>query len=682
MRLAPLITLLLASCAAHSGPDAAPATEAVVEMDLLRPYPGADKVYVQVDLPGGETGVFLVDTGASTSLLTDDMAERLGVEGVATGGIIAGLGGQVPLYEGRLPWVNLGGVVLDDVAVAVGTPSLGPFSGQIPLDGILGNNVWGRLQIAIDYPADIIEIGLPGQLPVPEDAERMSFDGQHLLVPLTLHAGTEGGEKVSRELLLELDTGARGVILTEYTGPGFESVATEGEEPILGVGAAENVPMSAFYRKTRRVPLLQVELGGVTIDDPGSAIWLGSDGRSGLDMLGLVGHSVVKGHRLLLDYPGGRFALLESQREPRQVDGHEVLLELDVARYGKSAPERGLYRAKLHAALDDLSGAVVSMEDYLKRFPDDSEAAVGRARLLRYMGDGDGYWAAVSGLDPQVLAELGELVAAANWASLSGQDDAALAMTAAAVDASPEDAHARVARSDALYNSGDLSGAGAELARAATLVENPDANLMRRARLASAEGDFYGALAHLRRRLQLYPTDGTSLWFFALLAQELSDGADGDGLMATARSDLDSTWTRLHDENRPLDFLMATARILGDEERVTELLDAGLTRDCEPLGESPDGEASEQNCTAWFLALAGRDLDEATALIEGAVAADPDRSDFLDTLAITRLEAGDSAAAAEAAEEAARLAPDVIYHLWQAQRIRGIAGVLSGESAE
>jgi len=670
MRLAPVIILLLAGCAGHRGSDAAPASAATVEMDLLRPYPGADKVYVQIDLPGGESGVFLVDTGASTSLLTDDMADRLGVEGVATGGIIAGLGGQVPLYEGHLPWVNLGGVVLEDVAVAVGTPSLGPFSGQIPLDGILGNNVWGQLQIAIDYPADVIEIALPGQLAVPGDAERMSFDGQHLLVPLTLHAGTEDGEKVSRELLLELDTGARGVILTEYTGPGFESVATEGEEPILGVGAAENVPMSAFYRQTRRVPLLSVELGGVSIDAPGSAIWLGSDGgRSGLDMLGLVGHSVVKGHRLLLDYPGGRFALLESQRAPRQMDGHEILLNLDVARYGKSDPDRGLYRARLHTALDDLSSAVISMEEYLRRHPEDNEAAVGRARLLRYMGDGDAYWTAVSALEPTALSELGELVAAANWAALSGRDEAALAMTEAALEGAPDDAHARVARSDALYNTGDLTGAGAELARAATLVENPDANLMRRARLAAAEGDTYGALAHLRRRLQLYPTDGTSLWFYAMLAQE----ADAPELLNTARADLDTTWTRLHDENRPLDFMLATARILGEEERVGEMLEVGLTRDCEPLGDGPGGESSEQNCKAWFLALAGRDMDDATALIESAVAAEPERSDFLDTLAITRLEIGDMAGAAEAAEAAARLAPDVIYHLWQAERIRARA---------
>jgi hypothetical protein len=147
MKLTPalLIPLLLApaGCAARRGPAGIPESAQYAELDLLRPFPGADKIYVQADLPGGETGIFLVDTGASTSLLTDEMAERLGVVGQPTDGVLAGLGGRVQLVEGRLPWVSLGGVVVGDVAVAVGTPSLGPFSAQIPLDGILGNNVWG-----------------------------------------------------------------------------------------------------------------------------------------------------------------------------------------------------------------------------------------------------------------------------------------------------------------------------------------------------------------------------------------------------------------------------------------------------------------------------------------------------------------------------------------------------------
>ena len=95
----------------------------------------------------------------------------------------------------------------------------------------------------------------------------------------------------------------------------------------------------------------------------------------------------------------------------------------------------------------------------------------------------------------------------------------------------------------------------------------------------------------------------------------------------------------------------------------------------QPLGAGPDGEASDRNHALQFCSLAGRELPEAAALIEAAVAAEPERSDFLDTLAVTRLERGDAAGAAEAAAAAARLAPDVIYHLWQAERIRAFSEV-------
>ena len=673
MKLSPVLLapLILTACAGRTA-DGVPPSADYVELDLLRPYPGADKIYIEVDLPGGERGVFLVDTGASTSLLSEDIAERLGVVGRDTGGVLAGLGGQLPLSEGRLPWLSLGGVVISDLAVAVGPLSLPPFSGQVPLDGILGNNLWGQLQIAIDYPADVLEVALPGQLAVPADAERMSFDGQHLLVPVTLNAGTEEGPQITKELLLGLDTGSRGIILTDYTGPGFEAVATEGEEPILGVGAAEKIPISTFYQKTRRVPLLSVDIGGVNIPDPGSAIWLSGEERralGGLDMLGLIGHTVLRGHRLILDYAGGRFALVESQRPPRELDGHRVLLEHDIERHGRSDAERGLYRARLYAALDEPEGAIESLDGYLRRHPGDGEAAVFRARLLRYVGDDEGYWSAVSAVEPRALDEGGELLAAANWALLTGRDREAEDMVDAAVAATPESPQAWLARSDVRYASGDFAGAGAALAEAARLVEDPDTQLLRRARLALAEGDRYGALAHLRRELTLYPTDGPALWFYGLTATAGLPPGRAELLVETLRHDLDQTWDRLHPENRPLDFMMAVAHLLGDEDRTGELLALGLERDCEAQEEAP----SRQNCTAWYYALAGRQLDEAAALIEAAVAAEPMRADFLDTLAVVHLARGEIQAAVEAAERAARRAPGDIYNLWQAERIRAAA---------
>ena len=52
-----------------------------------------------------------------------------------------------------------------------------------------------------------------------------------------------------------------------------------------------------------------------------------------------------------------------------------------------------------------------------------------------------------------------------------------------------------------------------------------------------------------------------------------------------------------------------------------------------------------------------------------AVTAEPDRADFQDTLAVVHLVRGEPELAREPALLAARLRPDVVYHLWQADRI-------------
>ena len=479
------LALCLVACASPRGARVggvlgARAPQGRVALDLLRPWPGADKIYVQVGLPGDMKGVFLVDTGASTSLLSAEMAQTLGIEGRDNGQIIAGLGGTATMYEGRLPFVDLAGLRVEDVAVAVGAPSIGPFSSWVPLDGILGNNVWGRLQVAIDYPADRMELAWPGGLEIPEDAS-------HLLVPVTLRAGEAGGETViERNLLLELDTGARGVMLTEFTGPGFEAVATDAEEPILGVGAPDYLPMSSFYRPTRRVPLLRVDIGGASVEDPGPATWLNIDGRSrGLEMLGLVGYSVLRDHRLVLDFPGGRFALGESLGPARQVDGHQLLLEADEAAHGRD-PERGLFRAGMRLALDDREAALVELDRYLKRRPADPEALITRARVLRVEGDLDGYWSSVQAVEPGALVDQAELLAAANWASLSGRGEEALALGARAIEARPESPLAWLARAATLYASrargGALRGLSPDAARQVGVLAQPlrdDAHLLR-----------------------------------------------------------------------------------------------------------------------------------------------------------------------------------------------------------
>ena len=634
------------------------------QLPLVRAAPGAAKIYVEATLPDGRKGIFLVDTGASVTAIDQEVADRLGLVVDDPMGVIQGFGGQTAWRRSELPYVELGGVIVPNIEVAVGLPGVPEYTGAIEVDGIFGNNVWSDFVVALDYPADLLEIGRPGTIEVPATAVPMVFDGSHIHTIVRLVAEGADGEEIARDLLLEVDTGARRILLSGATGDGLGDIATEGEEPIFGLGASEKMPVSAFYRQTRHVDLVRAELGGVSIDDPGHATWINYDASLpvGPDLLGLVGHHVLADHRAVFDYPNGRFALTESIHEPRQLDGHQLMLDRELEDNGDD-PDRALLRARYRAALEDVEGALGEVDVYLGEHADDLDATVLRARLLRYDGDLAGYADIVAGLDPGDLVDQGEIVATVNGLLLEDRNQDAVDLATAAVALRPDDSAAHVASADALLNVGNAAGARTAIANAARLEENPDAYLKRRARIALAEEDVFAALAHLRTRLALYPSDGEALWFYAMLVAEREelDAA------ATFERDAAAAMRRLHRESRPLDFLMASLALVGAD--VEGLHDEGVERDCQPIEEGP----SQDNCLAWYAAMSGLRDDDSLALIESAVAEEANRSDFLDTLAMVHLARGEHQEAADAALLAARITPDRFYHLWQAERIAALA---------
>jgi tetratricopeptide (TPR) repeat protein len=211
---------------------------------------------------------------------------------------------------------------------------------------------------------------------------------------------------------------------------------------------------------------------------------------------------------------------------------------------------------------------------------------------------------------------------------------------------------------------GQHEEAEAALLTAATLASNPDAHLIRRARIRLAAGDRIGAMAHLRRMIELYPTDGIFVWFYTLLL----DGPD-DVLAPTLRQDIEHAMSRLHPQQQPFDFLVATHTALGNHEDAAGLMDRGIARDCAPQTEMP----AKDNCMAWYWSLAHVSPDTALKRVDDALEASGPRSDYLDTKAMVHLARGEYAQAADAAVKAARLAPDDIYMLWQAERIAALS---------
>ena len=98
-------------------------------------------------------------------------------------------------------------------------------------------------------------------------------------------------------------------------------------------------------------------------------------------------------------------------------------------------------------------------------------------------------------------------------------------------------------------------------------------------------------------------------------------------------------------------------------------MSAGIARDCPRASSS----ASQDNCEAWYRVLAGQDVPDARLRIDRAVAFDPDRAEYLDTLAMVFEAEGKIDRAREAAWRAAAISPDDVYLILQAVRLDSLA---------
>lgn len=661
-----LSTAVPALAGGDAGPPVAPELQWVgpdtVHVDLLRTSEGGPRIYVQAALPDGERGLFLVDTGADVNVLSEEVVERLGVEVEPDVFRLSGLGGSTTAGLATLPEVRLGDAVITDLQFAVGVRGVGSTAGLMPLDGILGMETWKRFILEIDYPADLLVLHRPGTKRIPRRWTPLYFDGHRIEAAIELT--TAGDDGLVDSALLQVDTGASALLLSGPSGLPFADAATEGLEPIYGVGASEFMPPSEFLRETRRIHMVKFALGGREHELDVNAQWLNYDtdrqARS-LRTRGLIGHQVLADHRVFLDPQRGRIALTRSWRRKRQLDGHRVLLDQDQERFGTDAPARDLFRARMWIALDEWDRAVAALDRWVDNHPADPEGRVLLARARRFEADLPGAWQALAGLGPDGLVDEGEIIAAVNGLALEGRAQEALVLARRAAMERPGDSDAYLALADALLAVGDLDDARDALMDAAHRAQNPDAHLLRRARVAMANGDRHGALALVRRLVQLYPTEGKFLWYYSTLVTT-------DAEVATLRADLDAAIGRLHPDLRPLDFLVAAHHALGDEERALALFAEGLERDCAP---APEGSGKD-NCTAWYLALSGQDLDRALTLVDGALGESGPRADYLDTKAVVHMARGELELAYEAALAAARLMPDDVYMLWQAERIAAL----------
>jgi predicted aspartyl protease len=101
---------------------------------------------------------FVVDTGASTTVLSTQVVQELGLATQPAAALTGG-GGAVPVSLGHLDVLRIGLVSVPRVTVAIAdflTP-LGERVG-VRLDGIIGHNILKEFRPTIDYPRSVLQL--------------------------------------------------------------------------------------------------------------------------------------------------------------------------------------------------------------------------------------------------------------------------------------------------------------------------------------------------------------------------------------------------------------------------------------------------------------------------------------------------------------------------------------------
>jgi predicted aspartyl protease len=136
---------------------------------------------------------FLVDTGATPSVLDPRIKEKLNLTTIATQ--IAVLNGSVRGETAIIPSVQIGPIRRDNVTVSIQDLSFFQKALPIRIDGIVGLDVLGQDAFVVDYPSRQIRFGplpaMPGSIPFHIEAGLAIVDAvvNHAQVHLLVDTG-------------------------------------------------------------------------------------------------------------------------------------------------------------------------------------------------------------------------------------------------------------------------------------------------------------------------------------------------------------------------------------------------------------------------------------------------------------------------------------------------------------
>lgn len=275
---------------------------------------------------------FVLDTGASTSVIDTAAAARLGLKVGSTENATTG-GGTVASARisgarasiGSLVWNGLPLVAIDLAGLRAG---LGH-----PVEGVLGYDVFARYVVEIDYVASAVRFHDSTRWQPPDGADRVSLllPEQIPLVDVGVR-GVSGGFSTAR---VEFDTGQTGA-LTLTQRHVEQQKLVEHQQPALTITAGAILAGGVAAYVTR---LGVLEIGRAQVDAP--VITVASEEAAGVagETVGLLGGEVLRRFDLFVNY-SNREVWLRPNRD------FGAPLEFDMSGMSLAATDEEAYRVR------------------------------------------------------------------------------------------------------------------------------------------------------------------------------------------------------------------------------------------------------------------------------------------------------------------------------------------------
>jgi predicted aspartyl protease len=328
-------------------------------------------ILMRVRVNNSEPLKFIFDTGASVSVISAELAKKLGlktegqVQGTATGGSI-----EASLIKGVTLSVE-GAKVSNQLIAAISFGAIQCFE----FDGIIGYDFINQFIVEIDYVNRIMNLN---------DPKTYSYAGKGEIVPLSfvdertpvtqVKIGLEGSDPVVASL--EVDTGGDGTFIINNPFVEkhklVEAIPKTVEGRSVGVGGDE---------KSLLGRVKSAQLGQLLIENPTVALLQDKEGKgAGEGYDGIIGGEIFRRFKVIIDYSRKQMILEpnKSLSEPYEVGMSGIIFESDekdctALKIGSvsensAAAAAGLQPGDIITAIDGTPTSKISSEQLEKVF--------------------------------------------------------------------------------------------------------------------------------------------------------------------------------------------------------------------------------------------------------------------------------------------------------------------------